>query len=128
MSRVIHFDLSADYPERAAEFYRHVFNWTVNKWEGPEDYWLISRDTEKEPGVTGSIAGRITPEDTSAVVFDVESVDEMAADKFERQEKPFRVLVISSCVEIQKATHLGLCSSTKQPPKRFETVSIVDLA
>jgi len=74
MSRVIHFDLSADEPERAAEFYKKVFGWQVNKWEGPEDYWLIQTGTEKEPGITGGVAGRIKPEDTTAVVFDVESV------------------------------------------------------
>ena len=34
MSRVIHFDLSADNPERAAEFYEKVFGWKVNKWGG----------------------------------------------------------------------------------------------
>ncbi|MEI2635585.1 MAG: VOC family protein [Methylotenera sp.] len=78
MSRVIHFDLSADNPERAAEFYRSVFNWKVNKWEGPEDYWLIQTGTEEEPGVTGGIAGRIKPNDTTAVVFDVESADKAA--------------------------------------------------
>ena len=78
MSRVIHFDLSADNPERAAEFYRSVFNWKVNKWEGPEDYWLIQTGTKEEPGVTGGVAGRIKPNDTTAVVFDVESVDRAA--------------------------------------------------
>ena len=78
MSRVIHFDLSADNPERAAEFYKSVFEWEVNKWEGPEDYWLIKTGTDKEPGVTGGIAGRIKPEDTTAVVFNVASVDEAA--------------------------------------------------
>jgi predicted enzyme related to lactoylglutathione lyase len=77
MSRVIHFDLSANNPKRAAEFYQSVFGWKVNKWEGPEDYWLIQTGTENEPGVTGGIAGRIKPEDTIAVVFDVESVDEV---------------------------------------------------
>lgn len=76
MSRVIHFDLSADDPERAAEFYRSVFDWKINKWEGPEEYWLIQTGTEENPGVTGGVAGRIKPEDTTAVVFDVESVDE----------------------------------------------------
>ena len=76
MSRVIHFDLSADNPERAAEFYETVFGWQVNKWEGPEDYWMIQTGTEKEPGVTGGVAGRIKPEDTTAVVIDVESVDD----------------------------------------------------
>ena len=78
MSHVIHFDLSANNSERAAEFYRRVFDWKVNKWEGPEDYWLIQTGTEEEPGVTGGIAGRIKPEDTTAVVLDVESVDEAA--------------------------------------------------
>jgi len=78
MSRLIHFDLSADNPERAAGFYRGVFNWKVNRWKGPEDYWLIPTGTEEEPGVTGGIAGRIKPEDTTAVVFDVESVDEVS--------------------------------------------------
>jgi predicted enzyme related to lactoylglutathione lyase len=76
MSRVIHFDLSADEPERAAKFYRSVFNWKVDKWEGPEDYWLIQTGTEQDPGVTGGVAGRKKPEDTTAVIFDVESVDE----------------------------------------------------
>ena len=92
MSRVIHFDLSADDPERAAEFYESVFNWKVNKWEGPEDYWLIQTGTDEDPGVTGGVAGRIKREDTTAVVFDVESVDEAAKKVIEaggviREEK-----------------------------------------
>ena len=78
MSRVIHFDLSADDPERAAEFYRSVFDLKINKWDGPEDYWLIQTGTEEEPGVTGGVAGRIKPADTTAVVFDVESADEVS--------------------------------------------------
>jgi hypothetical protein len=41
MPRVVHFELPVDEPERAAHFYRSVFGWQINKWEGPEDYWLI---------------------------------------------------------------------------------------
>ena len=78
MSRVIHFDLSADDPERAAEFYQNVFDWRVNKWEGPGNYWLIQTGTEDNPGVTGGVAARIEAQDTTAVVFDVDSVDEAA--------------------------------------------------
>ncbi len=78
MSRVIHFDMSADDPERAAEFYRRVFGWKVEKWEGPEDYWLIQTGTGQDPGVTGGVARRINPGDTTAVVFDVASVDDFA--------------------------------------------------
>jgi hypothetical protein len=39
---------------------------------------LIRTGTEEEPGVSGGIAGRIKPEDTTAVILDVESVDQAA--------------------------------------------------
>lgn len=78
MSIPIHFDLSADNPERAADFYRNVFGWNVEKWAGPTDYWMIYTGDETEPGITGGIAGRISPNDTTAVVFDVSSVDDIA--------------------------------------------------
>ena len=78
MSRVIHFDLSADNPERAAEFYKSVFNWKVNKREGPEDYWLMQTGTNEEVEITGGVARRVQPQDTTAVVFDVESIDDAA--------------------------------------------------
>ena len=76
MSRVIHFDLSADNPERAARFYKSVFGWKVEKWQGPSDYWLITTGDETEPGITGGVAARMKPNDTTAVVFDVASIDE----------------------------------------------------
>lgn len=75
-SRVIHFDLSADNPERAVEFYRAVFSWEMSKWEGPEDYWIIQTGSKDEPGITGGIAKRIKPEDTTVPIFDVSSVDD----------------------------------------------------
>lgn len=56
MSRVIHFDLSADDPERAARFYKSVFGWKVEKWQGPSDYWLMTTGDETEPGITGGVA------------------------------------------------------------------------
>ena len=35
MSRVIHFEIPAGDPERAANFYRKVFGWKIEKWPGP---------------------------------------------------------------------------------------------
>jgi predicted enzyme related to lactoylglutathione lyase len=78
MPRVIHFDLSADDPERAMAFYKDVFDWQVEKWAGPSDYWLMKTGEQNDEGVTGGIARRIDPADTTAVVFDVPSVDDFA--------------------------------------------------
>ena len=42
MLRVIHFEIPVDDPERAVNFYKKVFEWKIDKWEGPEDYWLVN--------------------------------------------------------------------------------------
>jgi predicted enzyme related to lactoylglutathione lyase len=78
MSRVIHFDLSADDPERAVNFYKNVFGWKIEKWDGPTNYWMIQTGDESDPGITGGIAQRIKPNDTTVVIYDVESVDEFS--------------------------------------------------
>jgi predicted enzyme related to lactoylglutathione lyase len=54
--RVIHFEITADDPGRAAAFYRDTFGWTVTKWDGPVDYWLI--DSGGGLGIDGAIMGR----------------------------------------------------------------------
>ena len=34
MPRVVHFEISADDPERAVKFYQKVFSWEIKKWDG----------------------------------------------------------------------------------------------
>ena len=84
MSRVVHFEIHADDPQRAANFYRHVFDWQINKWEGPEDYWLITTGVDSEPGINGAILKRRQPVNGDAVTafvctIDVSSVDDTIA-------------------------------------------------
>ncbi len=45
MPRPIHFEIPAENPERAMQFYSSVFGWKFNKWDGPMDYWVISTGT-----------------------------------------------------------------------------------
>jgi hypothetical protein len=79
MSRVVHFDLSADGPQRAAEFYRKLFGWKIERWSGPSDDWLMTTGDAAQPAITGGIAPRLAPNDSTAAVKDVASVDEAAA-------------------------------------------------
>lgn len=58
MPRVVHFEIPADDPGRAIEFYRKVFGWKIDKWEGPFDYWLVTTGEEDEPGINGAIMSR----------------------------------------------------------------------
>jgi predicted enzyme related to lactoylglutathione lyase len=55
MSRVIHFELGAVVPERAAKFYGAVFGWEASKWQGPQEYWLVKTGPDDRPGINGGI-------------------------------------------------------------------------
>ncbi len=58
MPRVVHFEIHAEKPEKAAEFYTKVFGWKIQKWEGPVDYWLVSTGPAEERGIDGGIVRR----------------------------------------------------------------------
>jgi uncharacterized protein len=57
MNRVVHFEIHAENPERAAAFYHGVFGWAITKWDGPTDYWLVDTG-EGNPGIHGGIVRR----------------------------------------------------------------------
>jgi predicted enzyme related to lactoylglutathione lyase len=83
MSRVIHFEIHADDPQQAVNFYQEVFGWQINKWDGPEDYWLITTGPDSEPGINGAILRRRMAVQSEAVpviayvcTISVPSVDE----------------------------------------------------
>ena len=60
MRRPVHFEIHAEEPERAAEFYRSVFGWTFERWSGPVPYWLISTGQDA-PGIDGGLVERHGP-------------------------------------------------------------------
>ncbi|MEM3458255.1 MAG: VOC family protein [Candidatus Bathyarchaeia archaeon] len=74
MPRVIHFEINADDPKRAAKFYEKVFGWKIEKW-GPVDYWLATTGNEKEPGIDGAIMERFK-KGTTFIFVEVPSVDD----------------------------------------------------
>jgi uncharacterized protein len=37
MNRVVHFEIHAADPERAAAFYRKVFDWNIKEWQSDEN-------------------------------------------------------------------------------------------
>ncbi len=57
MPRVNFFELSADDPKRAMNFYEKVFGWKFQKW-GDQDYWLTTTGSKEEIGIDGAIQPR----------------------------------------------------------------------
>jgi uncharacterized protein len=81
---VVHFEIPADQPERAVEFYRELFGWKVEHMGGPMDYWLVqtvpsdAQGRPTEPGVNGGLMRRMTPGQTPVNYISVENVDQFA--------------------------------------------------
>ena len=76
MPRPVHFEISAENPERATTFYGKVFGWSFNKWDGPMPYWLATTGPDGEPGINGGLMIRqpgMGPGTTNTM--GVESVD-----------------------------------------------------
>jgi uncharacterized protein len=76
MARVVHFEIPADDPGRALEFYETVFGWTAHKWEGPVEYWLISTGQAGDMGIDGGLMTRSRPDQGVVNTIGVESVDD----------------------------------------------------
>lgn len=61
MPRIVHFEIHADDPARAVNFYTNLFGWTITKWDGPADYWMIVTGPEGTPGINGGLLKRNQP-------------------------------------------------------------------
>lgn len=58
MPRVVHFEIHAGDPKRAANFYQQLFGWTFTRFEGgPMPYWVINTGDESI-GINGGLHPR----------------------------------------------------------------------
>ena len=79
MSRVVHFEIPTTNIESSRKFYSNVFNWKIEKWEGPQEYWMINTGPDGTPGING---GFYPPgEEMSGTVntIDVDNLDDVLA-------------------------------------------------
>jgi uncharacterized protein len=75
MPRVVHFEIHAEDPSRAVNFYEKLFGWSFQKWEGPMEYWMVITGPEGTPGINGGLLRRQGAIDGQAVIAYVCTVD-----------------------------------------------------
>lgn len=83
MPRISHFDIPADDPERAQKFYKEVFDWKFEKWDGPMDYWMATTGT-KEPGINGGLSKRMSGQIGISNTINVPSLDDYSKKILEK--------------------------------------------
>jgi predicted enzyme related to lactoylglutathione lyase len=76
MPRVVHFEITANDPEKVVPFYQKVFGWKIDKWPGPQDYWLVSTGDPASPGIDGGIFRPREIFTGTVNTIEVENIDE----------------------------------------------------
>ena len=75
MSRISHFEIPSDHPEKSMSFYNHVFGWTFQKF-GEYDYWIVNTGDSSQPGINGGLMKKKDPKQpvvNSVMVEDLEA-------------------------------------------------------
>jgi uncharacterized protein len=67
--KLVHFELPAKDTSRATEFYKALFDWKIQTFEGPMEYHMI----EGEPG--GGIYPSQGADDFPKIYFDTDDID-----------------------------------------------------
>jgi hypothetical protein len=76
MNRFTHFELATADVEKTAAFYREVFGWQIQKWEGPVDYYLVMTGDASTPGINGGLmptGGEMTGTINTVEVADIDA-------------------------------------------------------
>jgi predicted enzyme related to lactoylglutathione lyase len=113
MPRVIHFEIVADNPERAMKFYKEVFGWEFNKWDGPQDYWLVRTGEDSQPGINGGLTPKTNQGSGNTGGRITNSIDVHSIDEFSNKISMEGGKVLSPKMPIPGVGYLAICEDTE---------------
>ncbi|MEE9377736.1 MAG: VOC family protein [Candidatus Lokiarchaeia archaeon] len=76
MSKIVHFEINTENPLRAKSFYENKFDWKIEKWEGPMEYWMIEAGKEDEEGINGGLQKREQADDQVFNYIKISNIDD----------------------------------------------------
>ena len=113
MPRVIHFEIVADKPERAMKFYKEVFGWEFNKWNGPQDYWLVKTGEDSQPGINGGLTPKRNQDNANTSSRVTNTIDVPSVDEFSTKITMGGGKVMSPKMAIPGIGYLAICEDTE---------------
>jgi predicted enzyme related to lactoylglutathione lyase len=113
MPRVVHFEIHAENPDRAIQFYRDVLGWEFKKWDGPMPYWLVMTGPDSQPGINGGLIQRRDGIDGQAVTSYVCTVDTPALDDYLKKAQAGGGSVVVAKMPIPGVGWLAYCRDTE---------------
>lgn len=113
MPRVIHFEIHAEQPERAIQFYKGLLGWEFNRWDGPMPYWLIKTGPPTEPGIDGGLVQRRGRIDGKAVIAYVCTVNVPSLDNAVEKAQAIGGSIALAKMPIPGVGWLAYCKDTE---------------
>jgi uncharacterized protein len=114
MARVVHFEIHCADVDRAERFYRDVFGWNIQRWEGgPFDYRLVTTGPGHEPGIDGALVERRGKIDGEAVIAYVNTIGVNDLAEVERRVAEGGGSVVVERNEIPCVGHLTYFKDTE---------------
>jgi len=110
MGRVVHFEIHASDMDRAERFYRDVFGWEVQRFDGPIDYRLLNTGPKSTTGIDGALVERRGSGDGDAVIAYVCTVQ---VDDIKATEQKVKEAGGEQVVERQEIPDVGHLSYFK---------------
>ncbi len=109
MPTIVHFDLPADNPARAREFYTGLFGWKFIAPPGFPDFYLIeTTDLEGKPALGGGMGKRGSPDQRIMNYIGVTSLEEYC-----RKVEQFGGTVIIPKMMVPKFGCMAVCRDTE---------------
>ena len=113
MPRVIHFEIVADKPERAMKFYKEVFGWEFNKWDGPQDYWLVKTGEDSQPGINGGLTPKMNQQTGGTSGRVTNTIDVPSIDDFSQKISTEGGRVLQPKMAIPGIGYFAICEDTE---------------
>jgi predicted enzyme related to lactoylglutathione lyase len=93
-------------------FYKEVFRWEFNKWDGPQDYWLVKTGEDGQPGINGGLTPKMNQQSSRVTnTIDVPSIDDFSKKISTQGGK-----IIQPKMAIPGVGYLAICQDTEGIP------------
>ncbi|MBV9179332.1 MAG: hypothetical protein JO327_09525 [Nitrososphaeraceae archaeon] len=105
----------ADKPERAMKFYKGVFGWEFNKWNGPQNYWFVKTGEDNQPGINGGLTPKMNQQssDTGGGGRVTNTIDVPSVDEFSKKISMEGGKVVQPKMAIPGIGYLAICEDTE---------------
>jgi hypothetical protein len=95
------------------KFYREVFGWEFNKWDGPQDYWLVKTGEDSQPGINGGLTPKTNQGSGNTGGRITNSIDVPSIDEFSNKISMEGGKVLSPKMPIPGVGYLAICEDTE---------------